>query len=262
MTAVGRSMRALAALLLVLLAAQLWADPPGVPAAERMLATDVAKWIRELDDDEFQVRQRATAKLEKAGPPVYAALAAAMPKSSFEVRTRTLGILARAYQAEAPGRKEAARKVLEQLARPESGTVAAHARAILRPLSSAFGTPDQIAGNTPPIPVPFGRQQMAGIPGQGVLLLQGNIQIRAQLGRGVRTVQIQAVGNGTRTIDVRRPNKRIRIEEDPRGRIKMSVTETINGRSKTAEYAAKDVDELKQKHPEAYKIYQAEHHGK
>ncbi len=228
------------------------------PTAKEPSATELARWIHDLNDDDFQVRQRATKKLEKTGPRVYAALVGAMHEASLETRTRALGILARAFRSTDTGRKEAAQKALEQLAKPESGTVAVRARAILRPLApSASVSEQQVAGMVVPRILGNG-QRMLPVPVPGGLQLQGRIQIQAVIGGGMRAIKFQVGGNGMRTIEIQRNGKQIKIQEDARGRIKMSIAETVNGKPKIVHYDAKNAADLKRQHPEAYKIYLAE----
>ena len=54
---------------------------------------------------------------------------------------------------------------------------------------------------------------------------------------------------------VRDVDKKIHIEETAQGKIKMTVTETVDGKPKTSKYEAKNADELKKKHPDAHKLY-------
>ena len=228
------------------------------PTAKEPSATELARWIHDLNDDDFQVRQRATEKLEKTGPRVYVALVGAMHAASLETRTRALGILGRAFRSTDTDRKEAAQKALEQLAKPESGTVAVRARAILRPFApSARATEQQVAGTVVPRILGNG-QRMLLVPVPGGLQLQGRIQIQAGIAGGMRAIKLPVGGNGTRTIEIQRNGKQIKIQEDARGRIKMSIAETVNGKPKIVHYDAKNAADLKRQHPEAYKIYLAE----
>ena len=71
----------------------------------------------------------------------------------------------------------------------------------------------------------------------------------------MRRIRIQN-NNGGRQIDVEEGNRKIQINDGGGQPIKIAVTtKTAKGKDSTEKYEAKDVDELKKKHPEAYKIY-------
>jgi Tol biopolymer transport system component len=87
--------------------------------------TRVEKRIAELDDDEFQVRERASAELEKLGPAALPALRKVLEKSTSAERTRRLTALVEKFGKgdDAPeviaGRR--AVEVLEQIGTPVAG---------------------------------------------------------------------------------------------------------------------------------------------
>jgi hypothetical protein len=85
---VKRTCLALPALLLALAAAYPAEGPP-----DRATAARVARLIAELDDDDFAVREAATAALRRIGPPAAAALRKAAESPSAEVRRRARDIL-------------------------------------------------------------------------------------------------------------------------------------------------------------------------
>jgi WD40 repeat protein len=94
---------------------------PGVDQAR------VAKLIRELDDDSYPVRERATEELEEAGEPAAPALREAAKKSpSAEVRDRAGRLLGKlSAPAASPERLRARRalEVLEHLEGPEAAAL-------------------------------------------------------------------------------------------------------------------------------------------
>ncbi len=61
--------------------------------------------------------------------------------------------------------------------------------------------------------------------------------------------------NGSREVTIEEGNRKIKINDGNGQPIKIEVTTKTNGKDSTEKYEAKDVDELKKKHPEAYKIY-------
>jgi WD40 repeat protein len=91
----------------------------------------VARWVKDLDDDSFAVRERASRELGQLGELVEGALVeAAKPGNSAEVRTRARALLARLREPGAPDRLRQLRalEVLEQAA-------TADARDLLRELA-------------------------------------------------------------------------------------------------------------------------------
>jgi RNA polymerase sigma factor (sigma-70 family) len=105
-----------------------------VPAAD---ADRIAKLIKELDDDDFSVREKASAELEKVGEPAAAALRKALegtPSAELRVRATMLldGFGGKGASADVV-RRERALEVLEQIGGPE-------ARAVLEEL--AKGAPE------------------------------------------------------------------------------------------------------------------------
>ncbi len=61
--------------------------------------------------------------------------------------------------------------------------------------------------------------------------------------------------NGSREVKIEEGNRKIKINDGSGQPIKIEVTTRVNGKDSTEKYEAKDVDELKKKHPEAYRIY-------
>jgi hypothetical protein len=73
--------------------------------------------------------------------------------------------------------------------------------------------------------------------------------------RILHRIQTRVV-NGNREISVIDGEKRIRITDSQGKDITVKVSEQVDGEEKTSEYKAKDLDELKEKHPEAAKLYE------
>jgi hypothetical protein len=73
-------------------------------------------------------------------------------------------------------------------------------------------------------------------------------------GMNARRISIQN-NNGVRAINIDEGDRKIKINDGNSQPIKIEVTKKANGKDVTEKYEAKDVDELKKKHPEAYKIY-------
>jgi hypothetical protein len=88
----------------------------------------IAKWIAALDDDEFQVREEATKKLEKLGAAAVPALQRARDKAPLEAQRRIDGLLEKAGKAEVKVSPEQLRtlraiQVLERVGEAEARQV-------------------------------------------------------------------------------------------------------------------------------------------
>lgn len=107
---------------------------------------------------------------------------------------------------------------------------------------------------------PFGGIQIGGIPGAPGN--QAQIQINGQLLGGVgglnQTMEVSVV-NGKRQIKVQNGDEKVEINDENGKDIVLKHTRPVDGKAKTDEYKAADLDDLKKKHPEAAKLY--ERHG-
>lgn len=195
--------------------------PAPEPAGD---AVDVAPLIKQLDDDGFAQREAAVKKLAKMGAIAIPALAKATKGKSPEVSMRAFDIILRHYKGGDEEAKETAAGALQRIA--ESGkSFAARAKQALKPPKPAprpgIQFRGQIAGN-------------AGIQRRVAILLQ----------------------KGVKQIDVEEDGRQVKILDDPQNGIKVEVTEEKEGKKETTKYEAQSVEELKEKHPEAHKLYQ------
>lgn len=190
----------------------------------------ITEWIKLLDADKFEERQQAASRLLEAGPAAASALAQAAESGSLEVTVRAFDILRTLYQSERAEHQEAARQVLQRLAESTNPAAARRAETVLRPPPPADAAP-------------FGGQ------------IGGQIQIQVGAGGPVQVMQLQ-VGNAqaARTVELVKDGKRIKIEDAP-GRVRVTVTEKVDGQEKTTSYEAKSAEELQKKHPAAYELY-------
>ncbi|MFQ5733989.1 MAG: hypothetical protein ACE5KM_18785 [Planctomycetaceae bacterium] len=101
------------------------------------------------------------------------------------------------------------------------------------------------------------------IRGARIRFVAGNnlpIQIRMpQLpaGGGVGGITISSrTVNGQRQIDIQENGRKISISDNRGKEIVVKITETVNGKPQTTEHKAKDLVELKKKHPKAAKVYE------
>ncbi len=86
-----------------------------------------------------------------------------------------------------------------------------------------------------------------GLPNR-IVMLQNAVGGRRQV-----TIRKQVI-NGDATTTINENGREIVIEEKQNGKIRVSVTETVNGQKQTKEYQADSLEELKKKHPEAAKL--------
>lgn len=104
---------------------------------------------------------------------------------------------------------------------------------------------------------PFGGIQIGGIPGAPGN--QPQIQINGQLFGGLggqnQTMEVSVV-NGKRQIKVQNGDEKIEINDQDGKDILLKHTRPVDGKAKTDEYKAADLDDLKKKHPEAARLYE------
>ncbi len=154
--------------------------------------------------------------------------------------------------------RDAAKAALEGIAKGTNVTAADLAKeALVPPATQAPGANPQ-----PGIQKFGGNIQLGG----GIRIIGpaagGNIQIlpggnlQPVPGGAIQVFRIQAnANNGNRNIDVNDNGKKVHIHEDQNG-LEVRVTEKVNGQDKIDTFKAKDAAELKQKSPEASKLYE------
>jgi hypothetical protein len=95
---------------------------------------EVRHWVRDLNSDSFIEREVATKKLIDAGVDSIEPLLAALPENNLEVTTRAIYVLRELALSNDPEAEEAARKTLEETARPRGTSAARRARETLERL--------------------------------------------------------------------------------------------------------------------------------
>jgi hypothetical protein len=203
------------------------AEPQAAPSPAPPSAEEIAALVKQLDADKFADRQAASEKLTAIGKPAIEALIGAATGESLEAAVRAIDILKKALDSSDAPTKDAAKAALEQIAQSEQSAAARRAQDALKA---------------------FEERQRA--PAQAV---PGAIQI-AVVGGGARRVSVRNV-NGVKTIEAEEDGKKVKIVDDPKQGIQMEVTGKKDGKETTDKYEAKNADELKKKHPDAYKIY-------
>ena len=185
---------------------------------------DVASLIKELDHDEFLQREAAGKKLAEMGAIAIPALAEVTKGKSPEVSMRAFDIIVRHYKGGDEEVKKTAASALQKIVK-SGKSFAARAKQTLD-----FTKP------APRVGVPFRAR------------IVGNAGIKRRV-----AVSIQ---NGVKQVAAEEDGRQIKIFDDPQKGIKVEVTEEKEGKKETRKYEAESVDELKEKHPEAHRLYQ------
>ncbi len=93
--------------------------------------------------------------------------------------------------------------------------------------------------------------------GGGMVFVRPPIVARAAVARRVvvgRSVSV-TVTNGKRTIVAQDGDQRVEISDGGDDGIKMTISKKVDGKEEKESFAAKDAEELKEKHADAYKEY-------
>jgi hypothetical protein len=196
---------------------------------------EIDQLIQQLDAKRFADRSEASRRLATLGEQAIESLQKAAGSESRETSVRSIEILKEHLESEDETLKTAARQALETLAQGE-GAGAQRAADALKPKAETPNRPQAMPGNI----------QIGG----------GNIQIQVQAIAGnQKSVRVKNV-NGVKEIEVDENGEKTKIIEDPANGIKVEVTrKTKEGQEETKKYEAKDAEELKQKHPEAHKLF-------
>ncbi len=230
-----------------------FADSPAPEPSKKTAATpdDLHQWAKQLDCDSFAKREEAAKRLFDVGDAAIDPLAKAADGKSMEATTAAIDILRRLSQSTDKSTSDGAKAALEKLSKSSHSATANLAKEALAPPKSPSA---QLAG--PNGPIQFGGGiQLGGnlqIGGGQIQIFGGNLQ--AMQGGGLQVFQLQG-SNGQQTIDVDENGRKVHIEEDPSG-VEVRVTKTENGQDKVEKYKAKNAAELKQKFPEASKLYE------
>ena len=178
--------------------------------------------------------------LLKAGSQAVAPVAAAAESDELELVARCIDILRTLSRSENAAAKSIAEEALKRLSKSERASVAQRA-------TDAVKKPVQAVPNFRGIRVQI---QLKVAPGGGIQILQG----AGVKGRNIKIRQTN--NNGNRVTDVDIDGKKIHITDSRGKNIVVKVAEKVGGKTKTSEYKAKDLAELKKKHSEAAKLYE------
>jgi hypothetical protein len=208
------------------------AEPPSVGGA----AAEIDRLVAELDAPRYSERQSASEKLGALGAAAIPALEKAAKGESLEVTTRAIELLKKLLDASETSTRADARQALQRLAKCDRPKAARLAEDTLKVKEQEDALQAAQAAQN------FNRQQF------------GPIQIA--VGINAQRLRIQN-NNGAREINIEEGNRSIKISDGKGQPIKIEITTKTNGKDSTEKFEAKDVDELKKKHPEAYKLYKS-----
>jgi hypothetical protein len=197
---------------------------------------DFEALIQQLDANQFSERQAASEELSRAGSAAFPALEKAAQSESREASERAVDILETHLAGDDTETKQAARESLQRLADDPSSRAGRLADQVLNPPPSSM------------------RTLRGGVIRPAVRVAGANIRVNAVPARFVKRVQVSN-NNGVKEIQVEENGRKVKIIDDPKEGIELEVTEKKDGKEATEKFKAKDAAELKQKHPEAHKIY-------
>ncbi len=227
------ALRVVSGILTLLVAGGVFAQQTDEQETARPTSAEIGKWIEQLDDDKFAVREEATRKLTEAADEAIDLVRQAASGESREVASRAITVLRLLSEKD----NKPAKAALEQLSQSDDTKVARRAK-------DALDTINENA-KKPSIKIPAIQQ-----------MFPGGLNAQIQFGGfGVKTVKVTTV-NGVKKISVKENDRKTEITDDPKKGIEVQVTEQVNGKPKVTKVSAKDVAELKKKHPEMHKIYE------
>lgn len=227
-------------------AAVMQAEENAVPVTEAR----IAELVKQLDDDDFALREAAVNELVEIGPAAAEQVAQAAQGDSLEAATRAFAILDKWLAGDQP-EQAAAREQLGKLAQgAEENSTTRRAKALL--------TKQQPTAVQPTASIVRGF--FPGVPVAGLRLGVARVEMRAMAavagGAVGRSISV-SIGDGKKTINVAEGDFKAQIIEDAKEGIKITTTtKDKEGKENKTEYAAKDLKELKEKQPEGHKVYE------
>jgi hypothetical protein len=216
--------------------------PPPTPSTAPLSAEDILELCDRLGAADYAVREEATQQLISEGRAVIDSVAATADADNLEVAVRCLRILKELYDRPNEETKQAARSALETLSKSRHRAAARRAAFILNP---------------PEVILPRGRQgklwRVNAKPRMGAINAA-----RAEVVGGGSRIQITN-RNGDVTIDAEEGGRKVTISHHLEEDIVIRVREPPavgEKQGKTSEYRARDAGELKDKHPEAHRLFE------
>jgi hypothetical protein len=197
-----------------------------------------------LDSADFAAREAACGKLAAQGKAAIPALEKAAAKGDLEVCSRALGVLGKLLKSSDEKTATAAEESLQRLADGDSPAAARKAKSIIDKKNGVNENNN-----------PFGRGFGGPMPGNfgGRIVINGGTLVIG--GNGVAKTRSVSVNNGVREIEASEGDKKVKIKEDSGKDIKIELTDKVDGKQVSKKFEAKNVEELKKKQPEGYKLY-------
>ena len=220
-----------------LLAAVRAADEPSPPKGAEPspvggAATEIERLAAELDAPRYSERQSASEKLAALGAAALPALEKAAKGESLEVTTRAIELLKKLLDSSEGLTQADARQALQRLAKGDQPKAARLAQEVLKVKEQEDAQKNAVQAAQ-----------------------RGAIQMGAgPLPPNFRRIRVQN-NNGNREINIEEADRKIKMTDGKGQPIKIEVTTKINGKDSTEKYEAKDVNELKTKHPAVYKKF-------
>ena len=207
-------------------------------------ATEIDRLAAELDAPRYSERQAASEKLAALGAAALPALERAAKGESLEVTTRAIELLKKLLDSAEASTRADARQALQRLAKSDRPKASRLAQDVLEVKEQEDAQNALQTAN---------RQRFGG----GIQIRQLGVGMGvAQIAPGMNAQRIRIQNNnGGREISIEEGDRKVKINDGNGQPIKIEITKKVNGKDLTEKYEAKDVDELKKKHPEAYKIY-------
>lgn len=202
-----------------------------VPAGDE----EMTRLITELDDADFEIREKATSRLTSAGARAVPAVSRAAEGENLEAATRALQVLKTLYEGSDADAQAESAIALKRLCDSPRKAIARRAAAIL-------DAPHQKAKSHVP-PVGRGPGLRLNAPG----MVPGGV---------ARQISVQSI-NGQVRISVLEGNRRIEIRHSNQKDIvvKVSGPGQVGAEKQISEYKAKDLEELRERHPEAASLF-------
>jgi hypothetical protein len=219
------------------------ATPEKKDARSAAAGESIEQLIAQLDSAKYEDRETACAKLAAKGKAAIAALETAAAHGNLEVSSRAMTVLGKLLKSSDEATQDAANEALQHLADGDSPAAAHKARSILDKKNG-------LSNSGPGMNAPGGMI----VPGNGFggqIIINGG---QLNIGGGMRTLSVKNI-NGVKEIDASEDGKTVKIQDDPAQGIKIELSEKENGKEVTKKYDAKNVEELKKKHPAGYELY-------
>jgi hypothetical protein len=215
------------------------ASAPTAAAATAAAPEEIAKLVKQLDDNTYATRQAASDRLAAIGGAAISALEKAAVGTSAEVTSRSVELLGKFLDSADLAVRVRARAALETVAKSDNTTAADRAKQALE-------------AKNPNRPANVGFAN--GIAVGAIRIAAINVAVAAGGAGGAQKVSVRNT-DGVRDIDVEDGGRKIKIHDDPAKAITVEVTETKDGKETTTKTEAKDADDLKKKSAEAFKVY-------